>query len=822
MPNVKIDIEIPQDMRPVKKPEKESGGVFEKLANFPLRRELIFSIVAHVLAGTVIHEDSSAKFEVHAATELKVEKSEILDELTKERAKKIDEYINKYLDEHSDSYLAHEIPGEETYFALDAINSALEELQRRRSKEFDKSEFDEKVTENETYLQTKYQERLKKILDNPNLTFTGNVVQDFYMLQEAMFFDEDNLFDNKFYGQSQYQKTSADFKTQLNTGVVNCQVSRSSAILLNDIYKAKGIARKDLQNMRAIVWNDHIASAYLFEDGSLLQMQELNPRAPFFNGPASKKTGEAGKVMNIRNHLAYYLYKNGASDEQMTKIKALGFVPDVKSRYLDKEIDDKARPLFEFESGESPQYTTHGTESYSSEVGLGISYLIKNEINKANSGLYQIPSWLGNEDFEEYILKLSTEDNTFLGTYISLLEIGKTHKDIEKFVEKARQIYPGKEILNFLNRTRYRSKIVLDILSQNPEFVEEWDKIFDELYSENTHYNDNYMIYYLQHSVYLEKQKKLKTPVSERVEDINKFYVNDNDFGTLLFEDFCIKERYRYIESPERIKQDLQEFNFQANFLSDIETFFEIEKKYINEPEKFFLFIQKYMEDMQNYHGGDSAKIYCIPAVQRQIMRHPEYKEKYIDLFSANMKKLRESNYDEEFKSCEFFREMLKRRILGQNPSDELLVFYGLHEEVKGKKYEAYLDIDKTIGEYDELNSAASLNAIISIGLQPKELREALKESYFMAKPDKRLDILSTLISIFGDSGKIDKEDLYPEDLMQIKMMPESPYNIELKAAYMAPQELSKNLIRSLGLAQIFEIDFEEGMKMLKKEAERQ
>lgn len=821
MPNVKIDIEIPQDMRPVKKPEKESGGVFEKLANFPLRRELIFSIVAHVLAGTVIHEDSSAKFEVHAATELKVEKSEILDELTKERAKKIDKYINKYLDEHSDSYLAHEIPSEETYFALDAINSALEELQRRRSKEFDKDEYKNKVAENETYLRTKYQERLKKILDNPNLTFTGNVVEDFYMLQEAMFFDEDNLFDNKFYGQSQYQKSSADFETQLNTGVVNCQVSRSSAILLNDIYKAKGIARKDLQNLRAIVWNDHIASAYLYEDGSLLQMQELNPQDPFVAGHASKKSGEAGKVMNIRNHLAYYLYKNGASDEQKLRIKALGFVPDVKSRYLDKEIDDKVHSLFEFENGESPQYT-HGIESDSNRVGVGVPYLIKNEMDKASSGLYQIPIWLGNEEFEEYILKLSREDDTFLGTYISLLEIGKTHKDIEKFIEKARQIYPGKEILNFLNHTRYKSEVVLDILSQRPEFVDEWDKLFDELYSEDTYYNNSYTVYYLRNSIYLEKQSKLKTPVSKRVEHINKIYVDDNDFGTLLYEDFFIKERYRYVESPESIKQDLQEFNFQANFLSDIETFFEIEKNYINEPEKFFLFIQKYMEDMQNYRGGDSSKVYCIPAVQRQIMRHPEYKEKYIELFSANMKKLRESTYDEEFKSCEFFREMLKRKILAQNPSDELLVFYGLYEEVKGKKYEAYLDIDKTFEEYDELNRAASLNAIVSIGHQPKELREALKESYFMAKPDKRLDILSTLISIFGDRGKIDKEDLYPEDLMQIKMMPESPYNNDLKAAYMAPSELSKNLIRSLGLAQIFEIDFEEGMKMLKKEAERQ
>lgn len=803
LPALKVD--IPQDLKPGD-PEVKSEGILAKLANFPIRRELIFSVLAHALGGAIIEGKENydqERDEAETVTEEKVSRKDSLKEFNDELARKIDIYIDKYLDPNADSYVLHEIPGEEVYFDIDATNRILFELQRLRDDDFDIDKFKEKQEAEKKKLKEEYDEKLKTILDNPELKFTGEPDNDFQTLQEAMFYDENNFFKNEYFTQTMYKLDSANFDTQMRIGVVNCQVARATTILLNDIYKAKGISRQNLANFRVVIWEDHISSAYLLPDGSTWQMQELGLRKPFVEGLKSAKSGQQGKLMPVRESLAYYLIMNGATKEQKTRIESLGFSQESGALFSEKEQGTELMSLFEFENGQGNS-AEKSEKLDSNQIHTEMRYFLGMEIERMHSGaLYTPPSWLGNEELEDFILNYDNYPVN-IDKYLTILEVGAELGSTTKFIKKALDIYRQEKVLDLLFAAGSKYTQILDVASQDPEFMETWDKIPESISKDDR----RKAFVYLKSSMYLNKENKLKRNLPEVAGELDHFFKNKYLIGGSEYEmEWTLRyERYKNMGDKENdiktVKTEMAEIVRNrdvgvATFTTEL--YIEIEKKLRNEKEDFYDLVVLYVIATEDYSGNGTQTAdfdTIFPAIQRHLEYHPEEKQRYSELFASE--KMHWGRFVRYAPYYEFLQDSIRiKASKTKDVTDMDLLYFGFYEIVKGEKFKG--DFESTDALRETFKKTANDQK------HSTEFVKWLREKYLRGDKNVREAVLE--YSAIQETKIVDDKDLFPEDLITIELAPSDQASNTLKSFYTSGGHLS-NIIHK---------DFEKGFKSLKE-----
>lgn len=159
-------------------------------------------------------------------------------------------------------------------------------------------------------LAAQFEDALGYVLDDESLHWTGDIVQDFPTLQRALFIGPNRLFYSEGLSETAYDFIAGSFSLQLQTGVVNCQVSRVTPMILARVYAEKDFSLEPLQDLRVLDWDDHIASA-VEHDGVVTQLQEMNFTGDTpLEGNMSPDSGVAGTLGTPIVHIPVWLRDN--------------------------------------------------------------------------------------------------------------------------------------------------------------------------------------------------------------------------------------------------------------------------------------------------------------------------------------------------------------------------------------------------------------------------------------------------------------------------------------------------------------------------------
>ena len=255
---------------------------------------------------------------------------EIREQLETERTVTIDHLINVYLDPSSPDYHSEAgpkikdrpLPPIDSFVQLDAQNFGINFATNSSGTLPSVDEIHERIEVQKAKEMAQFDERLLRLLKDPQYTWTGNLETDLVTLRSAMFEGPNRFFSSENYGVTQYQKDSWRVSDQLTTGLVQCQVSRWTPILLENIYDHLGLDETPLLDLRVATWSDHVQTGIVHANGTTSSFAELalgkDPGEPATNAALS-----TAEMLPIEAHLALYLSESGATPEQTERMVKL-------------------------------------------------------------------------------------------------------------------------------------------------------------------------------------------------------------------------------------------------------------------------------------------------------------------------------------------------------------------------------------------------------------------------------------------------------------------------------------------------------------------
>ncbi|OGY87169.1 MAG: hypothetical protein A2233_03500 [Candidatus Kerfeldbacteria bacterium RIFOXYA2_FULL_38_24] len=155
-------------------------------------------------------------------------------------------------------------------------------------------------------------DRIETLVQYPELDWTGNPEHDLLLVQKLMFELKDALFKKLYY------KRNGTISSQVDTGIINCTVSRMTPIILEAAYRLNGIDAAKLNQYRAARSEQHISTAVIDSSASavLVFEEQAISHDPFVYDTNFK--GAPVTVYPLNQHLVEYLklYATDLTNEQ--------------------------------------------------------------------------------------------------------------------------------------------------------------------------------------------------------------------------------------------------------------------------------------------------------------------------------------------------------------------------------------------------------------------------------------------------------------------------------------------------------------------------
>ena len=235
-----------------------------------------------------------------------------------------DDLLDTYLNPESREYKERRgIPPVEVFAHVDALLHVEAMIAKTQLESLDEDRVQALVREYEDALISRHRENMEIIFQH-RYEWTGNVRQDFPMLQKALFQGEDRYFYNPGFEETLYRTGQEQFSEQLQTGLVNCQVARITPMALFEIYQHHELPTDDLENVRVVTWSDHVFSGYehpeTHETFTLMEGSFGTPEWPGLHPPSAQ---DAGVALSAASHLAIYLQEHKPTSEERQRLATL-------------------------------------------------------------------------------------------------------------------------------------------------------------------------------------------------------------------------------------------------------------------------------------------------------------------------------------------------------------------------------------------------------------------------------------------------------------------------------------------------------------------
>lgn len=331
--------------------------------------------------------------------------NELVQEVKKARSQKIDELIDQYLDSGSEKF-SGETAHVDVYLELDSYDSVEHWLKRLPSNEAVEKDWKVEAKKRKEAWQVSYQKALDRIIAE-DYPWTGNVAEDFSHLQNAMYLDEGAFFSQP--GQSvNYARKADTAHEQLEFSQVNCTSSRFTPWILQAIYEDRGLPTDELKNLKAIQWADHIAS--FLDEGSGLQLQEMDTEVPTRAGRNSPETGNSGQVGGLNMHLADYFAHEELTSQQAARLALVYLKPTGKYAVKDPPALAALKKTSTSDSRAEQRPVSASLASRSVGTALSDYEGFSNLIEGQAGGLYEAPAWMSNERTRRFVLQQMREN----------------------------------------------------------------------------------------------------------------------------------------------------------------------------------------------------------------------------------------------------------------------------------------------------------------------------------------------------------------------------------------------------------------------------
>jgi hypothetical protein len=449
---------------------------------------------------------------------------EILEELDKKETKtleqvaKLDAEIESYVDELIETYIEQAdqnlIPPIDVYVQLDSFLQAKTVLTNIG--------LDNISAQTHAYVNkvmTTHEQKVANIISNPDVQWSCDPMQDFTTYQEVVFVGTENGDDPYF---DTYSTGSWAASQQIMSGVVNCQVSRMTPIIMQEIYEEHCPASLSLMDgYRTILWEDHIQSGYQTPDQTYT-FNEGNLTNPYITGTQPRYAEGPGVAFPVVTHLAVYIIERGvANGKQIARIQASGLTSGSLSRFLHYPMPQITVPFAHevapdanydgfFEESpvslETDRPLSTKTQDLESSLYLNLSTDARQSHLSAGISAVQLPPWIYDRRFIELILKKDIHDYWTLQDIIPFLnkfappeiqrEIIKPiiNEQLEQNTQKAISDLLGGHVPN-------EGKYMIELLFEREDFKETWISI--DLDSVADSYNENGYIQIIAINYYL-------------------------------------------------------------------------------------------------------------------------------------------------------------------------------------------------------------------------------------------------------------------------------------------------------------------------------
>lgn len=175
-------------------------------------------------------------------------------------------------------------------------------------------------------------DRIETLVQYPELQWIGNPEQDLLLVQKVLFKLKEALF------KKLYHKNNMSISSQVDSGIVNCTVSRMTPIILEAAYRLNGIDATKLNQYRVARSEQHISTAVIDSPiSAVLVFEEQRIVGQPFIADTNFK-GAPVTVYPLNQHLVEYLklYATDLTDEQQQWIPVT--LDDIDLHLPDKVI----------------------------------------------------------------------------------------------------------------------------------------------------------------------------------------------------------------------------------------------------------------------------------------------------------------------------------------------------------------------------------------------------------------------------------------------------------------------------------------------------
>ncbi len=429
-----------------------------------------------------------------SADNLESKNNAVIEQLEADRERTIDEFIETYFENPELDSIQ---PPVELYFEMDAYRNILQIARQVTGQAINKEALIKQKESMAQELANTFQQRLQILLERKDLRWTGDPVQDYPTIQQALFFGEQRFFDNPYYQETHYQRDARQFDVQLASGYVNCTVARVFPLVLEQIYRRQGLDLTVLGKYQALAWADHWAGAYDEQ-----QLQEFDLDNPVQDGYQSVFTEEAGEVLPLAAYAAEYLVEHGATVAQQQRLAS--FLPTTTKWYLTEPPPDEPQPLrnFGYNNKKETDLTAEKRKQLQRTIEIAVNEYLEfiayrgvdlRRLIGSENFLVTLPPWVNDPWFVQYIVEHQDEISEF-EQLVWALRLAGNRAAVNKMIDNTWshhvRDYPNIHDPNLLRDIFYKSmwggqtgifkhELIVRYADSNPDFSEQWRWIFN-------------------------------------------------------------------------------------------------------------------------------------------------------------------------------------------------------------------------------------------------------------------------------------------------------------------------------------------------------
>ncbi len=864
---------MPEKSPPAAKPERR-----QKSSKITLPRALALSLLLHGFGGRLINE--SGKHELSPASPMalraEAEKQQEIEQHNTAFEEKqtrlleaiIDDAIKKYIEHQSTDQL---YPPIDQYAMVDGYHHALTYTQTEQRQALTQEQFHDQTVAQMTEILARYKSGLKKLLANNEFTWTGDVRLDFPTLQRALFVGQDRFFYNPFTNNTSYYLDSSTVSDQLITGLVNCQVANFIPMLLEDIYRAKKLPLADLENLRALFWQDHVQMVWhnpssTGEEDNNYQLRTLNLEQPAILGLASPFTNQAGELLPAKALLADYLVKHGATAEQTERLRSLGLIHATTNMYKDDPPPNKVESFAEFEKPKpeiSPtidQSPKGDAKEIIKQYALGkVSNWLYIETKStdivgqdAASGIYFLgpePDWLKNDFFVNYVARHWQEIFSEAGYSLNMVSryriaqlfhlYGKKEA-IELMVKQQTEQFFNNPIamLPTLNLQNTVDRKMMERLAASSDFFAKWEKLYNAIQQQPAANQLDLLFDYQQVSRYLVESAGFSSMIALHNEAIAQLIAASN-----RADDPVLHTKQELQQCPEiklRAMLEYDDPDRHAAIRYDPDS--ELKESIIfdrleNDPEFILAYFQRQakMEELSWYD---------YDVMIRQVKLYPNLNRQYLDLILSSGNAIDLIEFTNIIRDFPLARDIILEKV---------------HQEYQTKRGTDETDFESPFiflvlhyDHYAEITQEPLPNKLTWVMYEPEGFEKHYLNTIWLESIHRNPALHNLVIDLYRNTSSvikrqhllwetsranlpvIPKELLYPEDLLWIQTLPDnagptfegSLFATNLRWLYL-PEDQRKTTAELLQQDKLYEFqvdhqlglsrDFAHGMKLLQE-----